>query len=393
MAFWRPSAKVLKRKGRLVIVAASLGAMSLSSCATAVIVDSSTDCGVSTGTTGEGNAPLNMDWLNAVKYNTVGASPLALSMLMGGFIETDGNPRANSGNGGYGIYQIQNPGVTHPDITIPEAENPAYATNYMLPFYRGALASVSSSLWSSDPAKAAMQVAFNAERPAGWPNSNHRYTIAYQSAYTNAIAAMKKVGIPLNFTGGQPIRRVQDVSDTQVTDACTNVGGYSGSVDTGSAMQLAKKILANPKIDLNGFVGVKQDVINASQGKPGTAGVMTSSSILRLIATIGETHSVLITAIQSEGRLHCHGIPKSGCPNDVHYLGDGVDFGSLDGQVSTGGDSGSLEIIAISEKVLTKTGGEFGQSQTRKSTPLPPGFKQFWDFPNHLHVEVPRGTP
>lgn len=172
------------------------------------------------------------------------------------------------------------------------------------------------------------------------------------------------------------------VTASPVSDDCP--GAPTGPVPKGSAEKIAKQILANPNIILVGYVGVHQDVVDASEGKPGTAGAMTSVYVLQLIEALGEHHQVLITAIQSDGRLHCHNEPVSVCPNDPHYRGIAVDIGALDGVVMTGRNAPSLEVISIAEKTLAS--GQFGQSQCGPDPSFPLGWTDFPDSCDHLHV-------
>jgi hypothetical protein len=151
----------------------------------------------------------------------------------------------------------------------------------------------------------------------------------------------------------------------------------------GNAQQLAKQILNNPNIDLSGRL-VQEDIQDAANGQPGTAGVMTSAAILKLIATVGQSHSVTISAIQSGGTGHTDG--------SLHYAGDAVDFSSLDGTALTGRDSGSLIVMRTAFNILP-SGSGFGQQNCGTTPSLPPGFITFDDTCNHLHVQVPRGTP
>lgn len=194
-------------------------------------------------------------------------------------------------------------------------------------------------------------------------------------------------------------------TDSEADQACTDVnfGGSPASVNaansgttvSGSAQQLAQVILNDSNIDLSSFSPtVLTDVQDAAAGKPGTAQVMTSSSILQLIAALGQSHKVLVTAIQSGGQGHC-GIPptpKAACPSDPHYNGDAVDFGSLDGHSLTGRDSGSVQIIQLAETILP-AGSRFGQKSCGPQLTLQPGFTEMYDRCNHLHVDVPLGTP
>jgi hypothetical protein len=160
---------------------------------------------------------------------------------------------------------------------------------------------------------------------------------------------------------------------------------------TGDAQQLAKTILANKNIQLSGRL-VASDIQAAANDKEGSAGAKTSAAILRLISTVGATHTVVITAIQSGGTGHCQDTPKSGCPNDPHYTGDAVDFGAIDGKTLTGRDGGSLSILQTAFTVLP-SGAGFGQKQCGATPPLPAGDTTYNDTCTHLHIDVPAGTP
>jgi hypothetical protein len=204
-----------------------------------------------------------------------------------------------------------------------------------------------------------------------------------------------------------------DSTDLDVTQACSDSGfgaNLSGSTATtpittggtppssggtvsGDAQAIAQQILNNKNIDLVTYSPTAlQDVQAAAAGKPGTASVMTSAAILKLIASVGQSHRVLITAIQSGGQGHCNDTPKSGCPNDPHYTGDAVDFGNLDGTSLTGRDSGSIKIMQTAFLVLP-AGSGFGQSQCGTTPALPSGDITFNDSCNHLHIQVKPGTP
>lgn len=161
---------------------------------------------------------------------------------------------------------------------------------------------------------------------------------------------------------------------------------------------MANQILHNANIDLKGYSpSVYNDVLAASKGQPGTGGAYTSSVILRLIATLGQDHKVLVTAIQSNGQGHClrDGVlqPKSACPNDAHYNGDAIDFGNLDGVSLTGRDDKSLSIINLAVKLLP-AGTGFGQQGCNGGTAtIPDTDQQFPDSCNHLHIQIPLNTP
>jgi hypothetical protein len=188
-------------------------------------------------------------------------------------------------------------------------------------------------------------------------------------------------------------------------DACGDVGfeelapqsaasspAGGGTPVSGNSQELAKKILSNNNISLDCYsTSVPQDVQAAADGKKGTAGAPVSSAILQLIATVGQDHKVCITAIESNGGGHA--------ADSLHYSGDAVDFGNLDGQTLTGRNSGSLAIIQIAEGILPKGTGFGQQKDPATGAPCGPqatfkdGFTEFPDTCNHLHVQVPRGTP
>jgi hypothetical protein len=177
-----------------------------------------------------------------------------------------------------------------------------------------------------------------------------------------------------------------DSSATDSTDT-TDTSDISGN-----AQELAKQVLANKNINLSVGRLVQSDVEAAAAGKNGSAGEQTSSAIFKLLLAVAKNHSVVITAIQSGGTGHCNDTPKSSCPNDAHYTGDGIDLGVLDGKMLTGRDSGSVAILKTAFKVLPK-GSAFGQNTCGPSPTLPSGFTSFYDTCNHLHIQVPKGTP
>lgn len=189
----------------------------------------------------------------------------------------------------------------------------------------------------------------------------------------------------------------RDDLDGLSSSASGDSGGTASA--SGSSQQLAQQILANKNIIAAG-TDVLQDLQAAAAGNPGSAGVPTSTAILQLIATVGQSHQVAITAIQSGGDGHCfkgaEAQPKSACPSDPHYNGDAVDFGALDNIGLTGRDAGSITIMKAAFNLLP-SGSGFGQSQCgnqyTNNSQLPNGDITFTDACNHLHVQVPAGTP
>jgi hypothetical protein len=190
--------------------------------------------------------------------------------------------------------------------------------------------------------------------------------------------------------------RIQESMDTDETTGSSSTGGSTSTASIGDPQQLAQEILANKNIDLSfvGSAGVspKNDIEDAAAGKVGTAGAMTSAAILQLIATVGQNHSVSISAIQSGGQGHCNNTPKSACPTDPHYTGDAVDFDMLDGVSITGRNAPAITIIKIGEGIWP-IGSGFGQEQCGPAAPLPSGWTTFDDTCNHIHMQVPAGTP
>lgn len=169
--------------------------------------------------------------------------------------------------------------------------------------------------------------------------------------------------------------------------------GQTVTATPGTTQDIAKLILANNNVNLGGGRDVKQDIQAAADNKPGSAGAMTSLAILQLVQAIAQNHSVVISAIQSGGTGHCNNTPKASCPTDSHYNGDGIDFSMVDGAPLSGRDDRSLVIANIAMKILPP-GSAFGQSNCpgAKLT-LSAGFTEFSDTCNHLHVQVPAGTP
>jgi hypothetical protein len=102
--------------------------------------------------------------LQAVNSVT-GNMRLRAAMLFGAWMESGQNATAVGDHGtSFGPWQIHT--TVHPDISPAQAEDPAQAAAYMEPAYASAMASVPDSLWTSDPARAAEEVAYGAERPS-----------------------------------------------------------------------------------------------------------------------------------------------------------------------------------------------------------------------------------
>jgi len=161
---------------------------------------------------------------------------------------------------------------------------------------------------------------------------------------------------------------------------------YHGSVQytppTNAALY-AKEILANKGITENGR-DVTYDLQAAAAGRAGSSGAPLSATLLSLVAELGRYHTVTITALESGGTGHAVG--------SLHYSGDAVDLGMLDGVKLYGRNTPSITIIKELD-LLMPAGSAFGQSNCGKTPPLPPGISTIPDTCNHLHIQVPKGTP
>jgi hypothetical protein len=140
---------------------------------------------------------------------------LRLALLMGSNLESGWNPNAvGDYNTSFGPFQIHLP--AHPGVTQAQAENPAWAVNYMFGEYQAGVNRVPSSLWASNPATAAATAAFYAERPSTMYPSD-RVSTAWPAV--NAAASGGGVSI------GGPDQTTTTFNDpTGLLDAVTAVG-------------------------------------------------------------------------------------------------------------------------------------------------------------------------
>jgi hypothetical protein len=101
-----------------------------------------------------------VDAINQVASN----ARVRLAMLMGAKLESGWNAAAVGDNGhSFGAFQINLP--AHPNVSAASAKDPAFAARFMLPSYEAGVNRVDPAMWNSDPALAAAQAAFYAERP------------------------------------------------------------------------------------------------------------------------------------------------------------------------------------------------------------------------------------
>ena len=164
-------------------------------------------------------------------------------------------------------------------------------------------------------------------------------------------------------------------------------------VPSGNAASLAQQILNNGRISRLGR-DVTVDLQDAAAGKAASAGAPLSATLLRLIATLGQSHSLDISALESGGTGHCNNTPKAKCPTDPHYNGDAVDIDSLDGHAVTGRNPAADTIISVVAPLMPY-GSRFGQRGCPATTPMPPlptGVTEITDTCNHLHIDIPRNS-
>ncbi|MFJ8496000.1 hypothetical protein ACIRBZ_47980, partial [Streptomyces sp. NPDC094038] len=158
------------------------------------------------------------------------------------------------------------------------------------------------------------------------------------------------------------------------------------SVPSGSAKDLAQQLLSDSRVDKSGRL-VMTDLQNTAAGKPGSSGAPVSATLLRMIVTVAQQHTVKISALESGGTGHS--------TNSLHYSGDAVDFAKLDGHSLTGRDTSSLAIISETARLLPY-GSAFGQSNCyAKDQPrvsFPAGVSEVTDTCDHLHLQIPRNS-
>jgi hypothetical protein len=164
---------------------------------------------------------------------------------------------------------------------------------------------------------------------------------------------------------------------------------------SGSAQQAAQALISNSNIGKSGR-DVTTDLQDAANGQPGTAGVPVSQLLLSALASLAQSHSFDISAIESGGTGHCvtNGVslPKSACPTDPHYQGDAADIDTYDGASLDGSNAASNKFQNDIAQFLPD-GSRFGMAK------YPVGsygsvsidsktFHTFNDSPDHVHVDV-----
>ncbi len=186
---------------------------------------------------------------------------------------------------------------------------------------------------------------------------------------------------PAESTGGPADPLAPAGSPVEVT-----AGGSAHARST----RLAQQVLDNPHVILDG-TQVRPDLEHTAAGQPASAGVPVSATALRLILRLAADHSVRVTALESGGHGHR--------PASAHYSGDAVDLGSLDGHRLRGRDPLSLTALEAVTPELPP-GSAIGQSTCQPPPKeqalvrtLPAGATTFPDSCDHLHIQVPGGSP
>lgn len=180
-------------------------------------------------------------------------------------------------------------------------------------------------------------------------------------------------------------------------DSCRNLGfganqvaaGTQVTSTTGSAEDLARQLLNNPKITfttplakqaLQDAAAGKESAIEARCTNAGRTSAPLSAELLQVLMTISNTHSVGI------------GYFTNGCHSDTsfHYQGKGVDINTVDGQVANGKSSNDRTFMREVTGILPD-GSELGQSDCA-SPPISPINKIeliTGDPCNHIHMGIP----
>jgi hypothetical protein len=161
-----------------------------------------------------------------------------------------------------------------------------------------------------------------------------------------------------------------------------------------SAQQAAQDLLSNSKVSKSGRL-VTQDLQDAAAGKNGSADAPVNPLLLQALATLAQSHSFDISAIESGGTGHCFnssGVsqPKSACPTDPHYQGDAADIDIYDGASLDGSNAASNQLENDLAQILPAN-SRFGMAKYSGYGTVSIDGKTFYTFndgPNHVHFDV-----
>lgn len=170
----------------------------------------------------------------------------------------------------------------------------------------------------------------------------------------------------------------------------------NGNLPNSPSQDLARQLINNSNVNKNGTY-VSQDLADAANGKPASAGKPLSHTLLSLLVYMAQNHSFNISALESGGSGH------SG-PGDPHYEGDAADITAVDGDpIANSGIGRTAHDQAIIKEIAPlmppSSGSDFphwsgfGQDNCGSTPPLPSGIKSFSDTCSHLHIQIPVGSP
>lgn len=164
----------------------------------------------------------------------------------------------------------------------------------------------------------------------------------------------------------------------------SEAGDQSGDgLVSGESKDLANKILQSGKVSIN--PKYQSQIKDIADGK---ATCNVNPTILQLIATIAQNHTINISSLNRK----CTNTLTASGTGSYHYRdggGHAVDIAIVDGQVSTGGTGKDIALLKEILPLLPEGSG-IGQVNCRGGTlKLPKGVTQFEDACNHIHIQVP----
>jgi|GEM_PF-5440469 len=184
----------------------------------------------------------------------------------------------------------------------------------------------------------------------------------------------------LHKSSDQNCGGIESATGSTTTPPATPPPAAGGPLPTGDARTLASQILTDNRIDTSGRL-VAQDLQNAADGQPSSAGTPLKQALLAVIIAIAQKHTISISALESGGTGHV--------ANSYHYSGAAVDINIIDGAHTTGRDANALKVIGEIAPLLP-SGSAFGQQGCGTEPTLPQGVTSFADTCDHLHIQVPR---
>lgn len=144
------------------------------------------------------------------------------AMALGADLESSLNPGDVGDQGtSFGPFQIHLP--AHPGVTKEQAEDPTFATKFMLPAYTTA-AQAQGNLWNSNPELAAERTAFAAERPkVDYIQSDGQKTVDQKWRDSQVLLGLGDMNQTANAAG----QAVMDTSNpiSALLGPITDIGG------------------------------------------------------------------------------------------------------------------------------------------------------------------------